>query len=419
VQAYLAGQENESLAEILNESSPFDYAIAGEGEEVFPRLISSLIKGEEIRAKDGVNFFREGAILCGGLAPRIKDLGAFAWPSWKGLKVGRYRDMRTKKLDLSVHFNRGCRRNCTFCSTGCVYGRGVRTTPAEEAAAYLKWVVENFRPPVITFTDEDFFANMRWVEELVGLLEADNLHKQFGVEFDTFASIPDLHLLERDGRGRLLDRMKEVGFSSFTIGIESFNAEVLLRYDKENMILVTMSREERNVYEELDSEQKKRMLVAHHYQTAQEAINFASEHGLLVVGDYMIGGPGEDETEVRTGFKLFSELGNLLVAYIPILTAFPGAPLWREAYRSWCLPRTIQGGVDWAQFNVSSGELESLRNDLELQFYTSKRYRRDMIKTLEKNPPFRSFFLGRFNYLDGLFPGDDRVQEMLSLLYNT
>lgn len=422
IQAHLHGQESESLGEILNPNSPFDYVVAGEGEEIFPRLIASLLAGKEVEAEPGVSIFRNGEIQVGGSTPRITNLREIAEPSWSGLKIKRYRDKRSGALDLSVHFNRSCRFQCAFCSTPTVYGHGVRVTPALQAFAYLKSVVVTHRPQVITFTDEDFFAHMSWVEELVSLLETDNLAKQFGVSFDTFASINDIHRLRKAGKGYFLDRMRAVGFGSFTIGVESFNPNILLAYNKEMMILPTMSREERGTYTGLDNDQKKRALVTHYRKRTQEAINFASEHGLLVVGDYILGNLGESVEDVRAGFEIFKNLENLLLAYIPVFTPFPGTKIWGDAYSSGLLPRNPDGNIDWMRFNASAGALNlgydigALRNELEIEFYTSSRYRRDMLKNLESTPALRGLFVGRFSYLGRLFPGDVRVREMIQLL---
>lgn len=421
VQAHLSNQESETVNELLNPNSPFDYVVAGEGEEALPYLLHCLENGIRVQDGNGISYF-DGQMHVNLPAPRVKDLGRLPWPSWSGLDVDSYRDQRSGDLDLSVHFNRSCRFRCGFCSTPVVYGQGVRTVPARYAVEYMEYILNRYRPQVITFTDEDFFAHPRWVEELVGLLDEKDLAGKYGVSFDTFASINDLHRYRERNHGSFLDRMKAAGFGSFTIGIESFNADVLVRYNKELMILPTMIREDRGTYVGLDSEQKKHMLVTNYRKRAQEAINFASEHGLLVVGDYMLGNLGESVEDVRTGFEIFKSLGNLLIAYIPVFTPFPGTKVWGDAYSSGLLPRNHDGSINWTRFNASTGalnlgyDIEALRNELEIEFYTSSRYRRDMRMKLEQNPAGKALFLGRFNYLNREFPGDPRVQEMLVLL---
>jgi len=422
VQAHLSNQESETVSELLNPNSPFDYVVAGEGEEALPYLLHCLENGSQVQDGNGISYFKDGQMHVSLPAPRVKGLGHLPWPSWSGLDIDSYRDQRSGDLDLSVHFSRSCRFCCGFCSTPVVYGQGVRTVPARYAVEYIEHILNLYRPQVITFTDEDFFAQPRWVEELVGLLEEKDLTGKYGVSFDTFASINDLHRYRERNQGRFLDRMKAVGFGSFTIGVESFNADVLVRYNKELMILPTMTREDRSTYAGLDNEQKKLMLVTHYRKRAQEAINFASEHGLLVVGDYMLGNLDESMEDVRAGFEIFKGLDNLLIAYIPVFTPFPGTKVWGNAYSSGLLPRNHDGSIDWTRFDASAGALSlgydigALRNELEIEFYTSNRYRRDMLIKLGQNPASKALFLGRFNYLNREFSGDPRVQEMLALL---
>ncbi|KKQ59339.1 MAG: Cobalamin B12-binding domain protein [Parcubacteria group bacterium GW2011_GWE2_38_18] len=422
VQAHLLGQESESLAELLNKKSPFDFVIAGEGEKALPELLCHLEYDVPVEAKNGVSFFRRGKMHVSPLAERIQHLVDIATPSWKGLNVDDYRDKRSNELDLSVHFNRACRFKCSFCATAVVYGQGVKTTPALQAVAYIRFLVETFHPQVITFTDEDFFANQRWVNEIVDHLEQAHLHEKYGVVFDTFASINDLHYLRRTGRGDLLDHMKEVGFRSFTIGIESFNPAILLKFNKEQMIIPTMGDETRRLYPKSDLDEKKSALLRTHLLRAQQAIEFAQEHDIMVVGDYILGNLGETEAEVREGFELFKNIKGLLTAYIPVFTPFPGTAIWAEAYDSGLLARTAKGGIDWEQFNASAGalnlgyDIETLRNQLELEFYTSSRYTEDMLNAIENNPDAKKLFIGRFNYLDRVFPKDERIQRQLALL---
>lgn len=418
VQAHLLGQESETLAELLNVTSPFDFVVAGEGEEVLPKLLRSLEEGRSVEGIEGVSFFRNGTIHVNGSTPRINDLGRLAKPSWKGLNVDQYRDMRTGDLDLSVHYNRGCRFRCGFCSTPVVYGKGVKVVPANQAIRNIEYILKKFHPQTITFTDEDFFAKPDWVNEMVSQLERKDLAGRYRVSFDTFASINDILRHKNDG---LLGRMKKVGFGSFTVGIESFNADALSSFNKELMILPMMTNDERSAYWLADADLKKSMLIAIYRNRVQEAINFALDHGILVCGDYMVGSPGESEDDVRAGFDIFKNLENLFIAYIPVFTPFPGTPIWKETFHSGLLPRTDNNSrVDWERFNASAGALNTgydigrLRDELEVEFYTSKRYSRDMQNAHKRNPKLARLFLGRFEHLHRTFPSDQRVFSKLS-----
>jgi len=420
VQAFERGQETETLSEILSEKSPFDLIVSGEGDIVLPELMRRLQNGEPIEELEGIGYLAADGIRL-NTAQKIKNLNILEDPSWEGLEM-IYKDGRTDELDLSVHFNRGCRYACSFCSTETVCGKGVRRFIPERSVDYIQNILEKFNPPVITFTDEDFFSSIEWVEKVVDLIIERKLHKKFGPAFDTFASINDLIKLKRKGRKDLLRKMKEAGFGGFTVGIESFNPRVLKDYNKERMILELMTIEERRKYKESPEEEKDEILVQKHLTFVQEAINFAQENGIIIVGDYILGNLGETEEEVRQNFEKFCNLKGLVVAYIPTFTPFPGTKLWEKTYKSGTLIRTEDGNIDWTRFDSSKGamrfdyDIDSVRDELEVQFYTSERYHQDMLAILQKQPLAIKMFKGRFEYLKNEFGGNELVENRLDEL---
>ncbi len=416
---YLAGHETETLSEILNPQSSFDCIVVGEGELVMSELVQKISSGVDFRDVTGIGFYDlEGIHIT--TAERIKDLDTLADPSWRGLPIENYRDQRSGALDLSCHFHRACRFDCSFCATSAVYGRGVRSFSPQRAIDQIQSLLEQFHPQVITFTDEDFFASPPWVRRLVELLEERDFHGQYGVEFDVFSTLNDLHRFESsETGGAFLDRMKKVGFGSFTVGVESLNPRILRGYNKELMILPTMTNDQRAKYRVSSVEIQNEMLVSHYFDCVQRAITFAQSHGIFVVGDYILGNLGETADEVRAGFEKFSRLRGLHVAYLPIFTPFPGTGLWREAYNSGKIARDASGKIDWSKFDASAGALDlgydvaALRNELEIQFYTSSRYHVDMLAAITRDSSLARFFESRFQYLNRLFPENPLVVQRL------
>lgn len=438
VQAYLQQQEQESLTEILNPHSPFDALVAGEGDIVFPELVRRLFLNEALKDLsgghlscneafedlEGVGYLDQNHNIQVSVAPRIDDLDDLLDPSWKNLPIDHYRDGGDNALDLSVHSNRGCRFDCYFCSTPTVCPGRVRTLSAKRTVQYIETVLKHFRPSVIIFTDEDFFANPKWVQELVNLLFEHQFSAHYQVVFDTFASVLDIYRLIKDlQKGKLfLEKMKEAGFDSFTIGVESLCAKTLRKYNKELMIVPLMEKATQDRYHEASSEKRQSMLVTTYLRRVQRAILFAYEHGIRVVGDYIIGYPEETLEEIQQGFKMFCTFSHLFAAYLPIYTPFPGTRLWKEAYDSGKLYRDSQGYIDWARFDASTAamkydyDIEALRNNCELLFYSSQRYTDDMCREIQRNPKSILMFIGRFRRLAHSFPENVSVQEDLDEL---
>jgi len=408
VAAHEKGQEEESLKEILGEESPFDYVVSGEGDLVLPEIVSRIDEGLSIDDIPGVGYLDVDGIRLNS-ATRIRDLDVLADPSWEGLNIDEYIDQRTEVSDLSVHFNRACRFNCGFCSTPTVYGKGVTTFSPSRAIEYISKLVAEKNPQVITFTDEDFFARMSWVIDLVSLMEERGFGESVHVHFDTFASVNDLLRVD----DALLKRMKKVGFNIFTIGVESFNNKTLGKYNKKPMINAMLTPEQRT---------EKRDLSGVYFECVQRAIDKVQRHGILVMGDYILGNLGESEEEVMEGFSKFISLKGLLLAYIPTFTPFPGTALWKESYDSGKLARLPNGGIDWSRFDASAGALDlgydvgKLRNELELSFYTSQRYLDDMFEILKNCPERKAMFIGRFKRLQEVFGGNEVVDGVLERL---
>lgn len=419
VQSHLQGQESETIGEILYPNSPFDFVVAGEGEEVFQELVQRLKKGQDIAGLSGVCYSTPEGIKA-STANRINDLDSLAQPSWEGLPINEYRDKRSGALDLSYHAKRACRFNCGFCATSTVYGKGVKTFSPTRVTRELEDMLKKLKPEVITFTDEDFFAYPKWVEQIIQLLEQNNLHEKYGVEFDTFASINDILRIKNMPNGaEFLKRMKKVGFSSFTIGIESMNPKVLRKYNKVQMITQTMPESTREEYRKKTMEEQDQALSDHHFEATQAAIKFAQANGIMIIGDYIVGNMGESQEDVKKGFEKFSSLEGLLYAYIPIFTPFPGTALWGEAYKSGKLARDANGKIDWSKFNASAGAIDlgydiaKLRDEFEIQFYTSERYERDMETAIQENPARKTEFRTRLNYLLKRFGENPQLTPLL------
>ena len=409
--------EEKTMREILEH---FDYAVCGEGEMVLGELI-------EGKSPNGVCYLDEDGELIASHADPIMDLDELASPTWDDLDVDTYRQRGNGPLDLSVHAKRACRFRCKFCATETVHGKRVRMKSPEKAFEEFIEVLAK-TPDNITFSDEDFFASFKWVREFVALLKEYKKDHDFNVEIDTFASINDLWRLSQLPWGEeLLADMKEVGFASFTIGIESLNPETLRKHGKDQMVLATMTKEEREAYKEMSHADQNKELVAQHFKTAQAAINIAHKHEMMCMGDYMVGNPGESPEEIEEGFELFCQLENLYLAYSPVFTPFPGTGLWQEAYESGKLKRTEEGKIDWSQFNVGKGAFneeyigynaEELGQKLEIRFYTCERYQKDMEAEIASNPESKKMFKGYFNYLaTHRYPDSPEIQQVREKLF--
>jgi len=413
VDSYVGGVETETLDEILD---TFDFVVRGEGEVALPKLLEALKARQTPVDISGIGFKENGKIKLNPKQAERLDLNQIPTPLWTGLNAGVYLDLRTGKLDLSVHFNRGCRYRCSFCETAGAYEGRVRRPDAKKAVDYIESILRIYQPDAVTFTDEDLFSNIRWVREVVSEIKGRNIPETYKVSFDTFATINDLRKLDQDQA--LLEQMAESGFFSFTIGVESLNPETIHEYNKEFMVVGLMNTEEKRTYRILSPQDKQRMLVDVYQREIQKGVNLAYKHGILCCGDYIVGNPRESSDKVKEGFERFKQIDDLVIAYVPIYTPFPGTGLWKIDYDSGKIIRKPDGRIDWSRFDASQGALEldydiqQLRGDMEVDFYTSARFQRDMSVMLKDKPGMLPFFEGRFKFMAERNPDDSDIKNI-------
>jgi len=370
--SYMEGYERWSLREILNKNSSFDYIVVGEGEIIFKQLIEKIKKYskedllKQLEDMKGIGYILPDNTIVVSRAERIKCIDSLPFPDWNDLDIDIYRDKRdSKNLDLSVHLQRGCRYNCTFCQTPKSFpGNIVRINSMDSVSNYIDYLIKKFSPTIITFTDEDFMSNIEWVTALCQMIIKKEYNKK--VRFDSFASITDIDRFEKKN---VLTLMKKAGFFSFFAGIESFNKKTLKIYERP-----LLNKKDINEYINL----------------VQHAVYISKKNGLILMADYMIGFFFETEYEARTGFEQLKLIKGIPYIYLPIFTPFPGTKLWKIALEKDLLLKK-DGKIPWELYDCSHQvtkldyNLTSLREELEQSFYTSKQYKENMVSDIKQN----------------------------------
>lgn len=394
--SYLNSHETFTLEEILNSNSCFDFIFVGEGELVILELIERVEQGKTLEDLKGIGYL-DGEKIMVSRGERITDLDKLEFPSWNNLNIDKYRDLRTGELDLSVHAQRGCRFKCAYCATPDLYpGKPERFSP-KGVVDYIQQLVERFNPSVITFTDEDFMAEMSWLEQLCDELIERKLNQK--VKFDSFASTNDIIRASESG---VLDKMKKANFGSYFVGIESLNTETIQKYERPC---------------------KKGIKIEEYMEETQKAIDLSNKAGLKFLGDYMIGAFWETEEQVREGFSRLTKLSGMPYVYLPILSPMPGTKLWKMAVDNDAIIKQKDGSIDWGRYDCShqvtktSYNAEELRDELEQEFYTSPQYQKDMTEAIKRNPDSREgFYLPFIKKLSIDHPKNEKLKEMTKLL---
>ncbi|HLQ37381.1 MAG TPA: radical SAM protein, partial [Planctomycetota bacterium] len=176
-----------------------DYAVLGEGDEVFPELVRRIVAGEPPAGLQGV-VGRSGATAFATAKP-VADLDALPFPAWDLIDLRRYSDRRYRnqtglpahRLYTAISTSRGCPYRCSYCHD--VHGKRFRASSPARVLAEIADAVR-FGVREIHFVDDIFnfdlpraqtiFAGIRAAHPRLRLafpngLRADRLDQEFAV----------------------------------------------------------------------------------------------------------------------------------------------------------------------------------------------------------------------------------------------
>ncbi len=248
-----------------------DAVVAGEGEVLWPRVLSDW---EEGRLR---KIYRNAS-------PRDVDLAAAPAPRYDLLEVDRYNR-------LPVQTARGCPLHCEFCAASRIYG-AYKLKPVEKVARDLRAAKARWRHPFVELADDNTFVNKEWSRDLVRAIAKEEVH--WFTETDvSVADDPEL-----------LDLLARSGCRQLLIGFESPNAASLEGLDAANW-------------------------KARRHDRYRRAIDEIQGRGISVNGCFIVG-LDQDTPDIFPEIERFVKSTSLMEVQVTLLTAFPGTALYRR-----------------------------------------------------------------------------------------
>jgi len=243
--------------QVLEECESIDYGFVLEADLSFPLFC----KGERAENIKGLLYRSNGEVVYNGDPDFIKDLDTVPFPRYAKFEMNKYPE-QTVYLATS----RGCPHQCIYCPVKVSIGRQFRFYGAERLAEEIGyWYGRGFRNFVMW--DDNFTYIKKRVMDFCAEIEKRNLH---GCNF----TIPNGIRADRIDRATL-QRMKQIGFSHVSIGVESGS----------NKVLQTLKKGE--TAEQID-----------------QAIKDATELGYAVYLYFILGSPGETIADAQKSFDL-------------------------------------------------------------------------------------------------------------------
>jgi radical SAM superfamily enzyme YgiQ (UPF0313 family) len=297
---------------LLEVSSQTVFFLYGVHASYFSENISNniiLLKGEpETKAFE----------LIGRTDVEFKD---YPFPAWDLVNIQDYRLNLKNKPFLIIQTSRGCSYSCSFCTAPFYYGKKYRKRQVKSIIEEIKYDM-TFGVKDFLFYSEIFTLDKGYVKDICKALLKSGIKISWmcNSRVDT---IDD----------EILSLMKEAGCWMISVGIESASQKVL------------------------DLSHK-------NYRTdkAKEIIKKINGKGILTIGHFIFGLPGETEKIIEETIRMSNDISVDIALYY-IATPFPGSELY-ETHKN----------------SISSYEnilysQNSINNDIDLKKYLSYAYK--------------------------------------------
>jgi radical SAM superfamily enzyme YgiQ (UPF0313 family) len=261
-----------------------DMGIQGEGETIFPKLLSRLQAGTKTDDLPGV-FYRNG--IPSVKRTFVKNLDSLPLPNPSLLARSL---TGAKNAPVPVQTRRGCPMACSYCSTPTIEGNTVRWRDPERVVLWLRrWVEEGFRQ--FYFVDNTFNLPPSYAMHLCSKIIAANLNISWRCILYPGA-------LDE----KLIKTMARAGCREVSVGFESGSETILHNMNKKYSL-----------------------------KEVQRACTLLRRFEIRSMGFLLLGGPGETRETIERSFE-FADALDIDALKISIgIRIYPDSDLARRA----------------------------------------------------------------------------------------
>ncbi len=262
-----------------------DHVVIGEAESLIATLAREL---------------EQGAAKPVYQADERPELETSPLPDISLIKMNRYSTM-------SVQYSRGCPFNCEFCDIIEIYGRRPRIKAVAQVIAELDQLCAAGWRESVFIVDDNFIGNKARAKELCAALA-----RWRGQSKARFGFITEASLNLADDR-ELMQLMKDAGFQSVFLGIETPDASGLIAANK--------------------LQNTRRSLL--------DSVAIIQSYGMQVMGGFILGFD-TDREDIFDRMTDFIQKSGIPIAMVGLLQAMPGTQLFR---RLWKEGRILHAGA--------------------------------------------------------------------------
>ncbi len=292
-----------------------DFVVRGEGEHSLAALAAALDSDQDPQDVQGVSWHDGERVHHNPDRQPIAELDSLPWPAWDLLDLSAWRYQQIPMVNLRsipvpLMASRGCSHACSFCSQDKVV-RAFRKRSMERVVAELDHHVREHGFRCFGFNDSYF----PWCDE-VGLEFADRLrslpwHSQ--ARWVTETRVDQVS-------DRVMGALARSGLHAIFYGFESGDPAVLGRMGKGTTL-----------------------------EQGREAVRIAHRHGVLVIGFFMLGLPGDSRETMQRTVRYAMDIG-VDIAKFAVTMPYPGSPLFEALGRDWLEPDECDAFTSWSDW---------------------------------------------------------------------
>lgn len=322
-----------------------DYVVVAEGEEPLLALCDALDADRVPADIPGVGYRDAHGQPC--ITPPARPTAALddiPFPAWHKLDLEKYQAhpmIAMHGVTLPLQGSRGCAYSCTFCAQDQVF-KAVRHRDPERICDEIEHGIERYGCTQFGFIDAYWPLSVKKGHRFLDVLERRGLHERI-----TWVTETRVDKVDRE----LLFRMKADGCKLIMYGIE-FGSDEALRATRKHAEV----------------------------SQAERAVAWTHEAGILTLGLYVIGMPGESPESIRRTLAFARELGTD-IAKFNIAVPLPGSQFFDDvfggqedrldydAFHSWYNPFAAGSSLVWTPDGLDGSDLVRLQREGMLRYY--------------------------------------------------
>lgn len=285
--------------EVFDELPLIDFAVKGEGELSFVKLVSA---EEESPSIPGI-FYRGADGKISGTPHELIDISSLPYPEQRIFDHGR---LEQRNPFRAIMASRGCPFKCFNCQPILSIVQPTRLRSYEDVFEEIKYLQHNYGQDYFGFVDSEFPLKKSWLVKLFELIQKNNL--RFNFHCNARSDLLDLDILEI---------FRELNISRLAIGVES------------------------GVQRVIDNVLHKDIDLDHTY----EVFEMAKRTGVKTHAHFMIGVPGETLEDMEQTLHYARKVAADSIEF-NMLTPWPGT-----AFYDLCIEKGFLVETNTAKFN--------------------------------------------------------------------